>query len=1321
MTASVATRRSRASRIGSWLSRLILALLLIVCTTLVAVFSFEQYSLRPLAELVVERATGRAFSIAGELDARAGRIVSLRAGGIRLGNADWGSGDDLLSIDEAEISIDLFNLLGGVVAIDEVVVTGAKLLFEEDEQGRSNWAMGSDDAPSAPSSEGQGTMALPIVHSQLTDIDITVKSAALPRPLEIRLDSVGHSVDQGNEMRTSVVGAIDSRPLNLQASIGPLTQLLDAGAVDFDIKADFEAIALEANGHLDKLLAPQQVSAHVSVVSAELSKIFTAFGLPEVTSGATELKASMLPSGDHHTLELAVSSDNLKLDAEARLRALNTIDGTSLTVTAEGPDLAAVARLAGLNGLPSQPFNFASSVALSGRQLTIGETKFDTGNSHLTAKGTISQFPKLAGTNLQLQLVGKNYLEYAELLGITGVAELQPEPFEVRTSLEYSAQDEQLFTTQIKLADVNGELSGKLTGYPTFVGSHLDYRFDGQGDALIQRLLGRATLIEDAVTLQGKLKRIRSGFGVESTALSFGANQLEVSGVIGKDPLRSDTELSMRFHGPDLEKIAAIAGYTGFLPAGNAEINAAARAQDNGIHVDELTARLGRNTLKASGLINLPVGVAGNRVKVALVGVDIADVLPPDLLAYVDPQQPFKLTGTLATDTGKLTISAMQARLGEVTLEASGTVSTQQPLTDMSLTVDARGPDLAAIVPQQLVPYSLPAEKFSVAGGVALTESGLKLDGVKALIGADRLGLSGTIPLDTPTDGLDLSFTASGPDLGGIVLLQLAQLDFTDLAYEIGGNIQLGQGLISLRQLNFSTPRGRLSGQLSVSLENPSQFGQFDLEARGDNLAEFSPAIPDYTPAAVPFDLSARGDWDSTKINVETGTLQLGDTHIEVKGDATLLPEQKATRMTLSAHGDSLADLGQFNGLVLPPQEFHIDASLQGDANGLEIPELNARIGESDLRGSLQIGFAEKPEIRIKLESDLLDLAKLISPEDDSLEVEASAPEVETSAPPQTSDGRLIPQLAVPVDQLNSINLETRIRLGELRLENRRLHNVELDSNLQEGDLTVTRFKATATEGKIIAQFRALADDDRIITSGKLEGKDFVLSNMDTSAEGSIFPKQDLRLEFETDGATVRELAANLNGYALFTGETGRLQNSRALGLYGGFFTELFSTVNPFATREPYTNISCFTAYAEIVDGVAQIDPGTVIQTDKLNMFTRGKIDLNTEQIHLRFDTVARKGIGISTSDFINPFVGVSGTLASPGLGVNPKSATFEGGFAVATGGLSIVAKSLYARWFGAKDPCALLETNAQQYLQEKQLAKEKQDAEQQESAPDDQ
>jgi len=129
MTASpdhrIAGRRSLARRSGRWLGALVLVLSFVVCVALVSVFSFEQATLRPLVELLVERATGRALSIEGELDARAGRIVSIRAGGISLANADWGSGNTMLSIDEAEVSVDLLRLLDGMLTLENLMVKGA--------------------------------------------------------------------------------------------------------------------------------------------------------------------------------------------------------------------------------------------------------------------------------------------------------------------------------------------------------------------------------------------------------------------------------------------------------------------------------------------------------------------------------------------------------------------------------------------------------------------------------------------------------------------------------------------------------------------------------------------------------------------------------------------------------------------------------------------------------------------------------------------------------------------------------------------------------------------------------------------------------------------------------------------------------------------------------------------------------------------------------------------------------------------------------------------------------------------------------------------
>jgi hypothetical protein len=290
--------------------------------------------------------------------------------------------------------------------------------------------------------------------------------------------------------------------------------------------------------------------------------------------------------------------------------------------------------------------------------------------------------------------------------------------------------------------------------------------------------------------------------------------------------------------------------------------------------------------------------------------------------------------------------------------------------------------------------------------------------------------------------------------------------------------------------------------------------------------------------------------------------------------------------------------------------------------------------------------------------------------------------------------------------------MKTRIRIAKLHLPNNALENIVVDTTLRDGDLKVSELTASAAQGRLIASFRARAEGERIFTSGTMEGEDIKFGKAEPSDSEAMFPKQDIWLEFNTEGATLRQLAANLDGYAKVTGGTGRMRNSYALGLFGSFFTELLSAVNPFVTREPYTNISCFAAYAEINDGVALINPGAVLQTDKLNMFARGQVDLNTEELNLRFDTSARQGIGISVADFVNPFVGVSGTLASPGLGVDPKNAMFEGGFAYATGGLSIVAKSLFNRWFGEDDPCAEFEQEAEKiYYEKKGLEKQQKPA----------
>ena len=144
-------------------------------------------------------------------------------------------------------------------------------------------------------------------------------------------------------------------------------------------------------------------------------------------------------------------------------------------------------------------------------------------------------------------------------------------------------------------------------------------------------------------------------------------------------------------------------------------------------------------------------------------------------------------------------------------------------------------------------------------------------------------------------------------------LIEFNQFDIKDAPYEVDGNLQLASGVLSVGQLHFSAPRGSVSGNLSVSLENPREFGQFDLVASGDNLDEFIPTLLEYRPAAVPFDLKTRGRWDTQGVHIESGIL-VGLT-LGVVQDITVRVNREQELMlkdALANQAEAITDIGHF-------------------------------------------------------------------------------------------------------------------------------------------------------------------------------------------------------------------------------------------------------------------------------------------------------------------------------------------------------------------------------------------------------------------------
>jgi hypothetical protein len=203
------------------------------------------------------------------------------------------------------------------------------------------------------------------------------------------------------------------------------------------------------------------------------------------------------------------------------------------------------------------------------------------------------------------------------------------------------------------------------------------------------------------------------------------------------------------------------------------------------------------------------------------------------------------------------------------------------------------------------------------------------------------------------------------------------------------------------------------------------------------------------------------------------------------------------------------------------------------------------------------------------------------------------------------------------------------------------------------------------------------------------DGKDLVMGfRAKTEQELQELPLLELRAELAASGETVRDLAGSVDGYIRVVGGAGRVPTGSHALFTQDFATEVISAINPFTRSDPYTNVDCTVILLHFDNGVVEGSPALVRQTDKLRIFTNTRIDLKDETLDADFKIVAQKGLGLSITNLVNPYIKLTGTLGKPSLVVDPESVLIEGGVAVATAGLSILAKSFKDRFLSEKDPC---------------------------------
>jgi hypothetical protein len=649
------------------------------------------------------------------------------------------------------------------------------------------------------------------------------------------------------------------------------------------------------------------------------------------------------------------------------------------------------------------------------------------------------------------------------------------------------------------------------------------------------------------------------------------------------------------------------------------------------------------------------------------------------------PDLPMSTRGSITVEADAIRVRGPLTAVVENTeLRLEGLIARAPRLEGSRLSFGFDTADLANLVGMFATAGGVPPLPVDLEGNVQLQGNNLHFGNVLGKLGQSSVNGGGVLSLAPRAAGSRFTFGSTGPAFEEL-LAHFPDFDVAPGAFELSGGLELAADSIRFRSIELSRPSGNVAADVTVGLSQPEIFVDFDVDARGRNVRSILPSLGPFELDDAPFAVTSRGELRGANLRLARFDAEIGEATIAANGEVDLEVGGRSTDFRFDIKVPSLAQLGLLKNRRPRQQALAISASLRGDRETVRIDNLVVRLGDSDVRGSIELRKGEIPKLSLALHSDSLRLAPLLAEADEDYE-----------AAPEFDDGRLIPDINIPFDAMSKLIASVTIDVGELHRQDLHLIDVTLNAGLQDGALFLYDAGFQTGDGWLRAR-GALEPADgagKATLAAKAQGLTFGYIGLGVSPS----TRTGFDINLATTGTDLRTLAGNLNGVVFLDGRNFTIpENTFLKRLYGDLLNEILETINPFAKTETETGISCIILPIAIDDGLLNANQQALVRTDKIRIVSDASIDLKTEEMEMTFRTTPRQGLTISAGELLNPFVMVVGTLAKPRLAVDATGTLISGGAAVATGGLSILARATWNRLVRSKEPC---ETAAEQGLE---------------------
>jgi uncharacterized protein involved in outer membrane biogenesis len=1257
-------------------SAILLGVLALALTAFVLSFDINRY--RHQVEAAASQALGRAVTLGGPLSLGTSLLPTIAAEQVGIANPAWASRPHLARAAHAEIQIELLPLLRGQVVLRQIGLDGADLLLETTSEGANNWTFGetAGGAPGIPRPPDSLTIA--VRHSTLAYRSPTSHIA-------LTLVTAQADVAEDRPFRLSFQGTFRGVPLTLDLEGGtptdfrasparwPITLSLRAPDASLTaqgtaaLQADAPVIDLRgalSGGRLDALnsllgsemppLGPYELAGRVSttVDGIALTDLKARLGDTDVAGDVTLALAGARPR-----LVGRLTSQTVRLD--------QLLDAVKRPSEAQGPpDITpVVAALRAVN----------AAVAWKAGRVSLGPIALDEVN--LSAQ--------LEDGRLAVKPVTAGYLGGH----LRGALDLDLQGEEPAVALEMEARRLDLGRTLARLT-----VSDQIEGAADFTLS-----FSTRGSTL-DSLLTRATLYA-AVGPSKFLVRPESN----GRPVSFHVSSAEISAAPGQ-PIT-------------LQLKSLLGGQPLILTAGGGPLSRLVAASQ------AWPVRLSARALGATATVKGTIASPWNRPGP---GIDLAVAVNGARLSALSktfpPVGPYELTGRVAGAGDTYRVSRLVARLAGSDVAGSATLALSGPRPHLTGTLTSKSVVLDSLIapsgtrtgPGKHSPpldFELPIERLLaldadlswhvsrlIVQATHLGDLGLTVklrDGRLHAVPVHTLVSGGTLRAGLDVDGsavppaASLAVTGRGIDYGrlaqvlGITERLAGRADF-DLT--LAGTGKSFQTWIRRASLSLAT------GPTTVTLHDPQTKKDLQLELgkAGATSKEGGPvqATLQGTFRTRAFTLTAAGGPMAGLVGRPGAwplavTTRTAGTSLDLKGELRLPLDGDNFLFDTHLKGDRLNELDPVLDRQLPALgPYELTGTLADTQTGYRLTELDARIEDSDVHGSLALTLGgSRPRLTGDLRSETLTLPAAAQPA--------------AAAPAPSKDGRVIPEMAIPVNRLREVEVEIDLGwLGKRLVAGAtELGEIALRARLESGRLQIAPFHATFSGGVIDGSLSLEAREQvpAVILTMAFQHLDFGRLLKAMKGSDSIEGVADIKLDLEGPGASLREFLARANGRIEFVGGPGRVKG-RLLDYWAADLVS--SLLSPGWRREDSTTVNCLVGRFGLADGFAQSD-ALLLDTTRVTVAGLGTVHLGTEQLDLLLTPKPKEAAFISLAHTAR----VQGPLSKPEVSTDKtdiaKSAAWLALGVVPPFGLAVgvamgVAGSLSRLGTGVENPCEI-------------------------------